>query len=460
MADTLVDGRPLAFGDLAAHLATGSKPPADFRIGSEHEKFVFRLGSHEPVAYERDAEGRGGIHALLDGLTRFGWKGVYEDSDAGPTLIALERGGASVSLEPGGQFELSGAPLETVHDVCEEIDQHLAEVAVVGEELGLGFLGLGYTPQWTRAQVPVMPKGRYAIMRGYMPKVGKLGLDMMFRTCTVQANLDFASEADMVAKFRLSLALQPIATALFANSPFVEGKPTGLLSNRAHVWTDTDAARTGMLDFVFQDGFGFETYARYAVDVPMYFVKRDGRYIDASGQSFRAFMAGELPALPGEKPGLKDWADHLSTIFPEVRLKTYLEMRGADTGSRERLCALAALWIGLLYDPASQAAAWDLCKAWTTEERMTLRNDAPRLGLKASAGGRSVRDIARDVLAIAREGLKRRNRLSGSMNDEQGYLNVLAEIVESGMTPADRLLDLYNGVWRGQVTPVFEAEAY
>jgi len=460
MAEARDHERPLTFEDLAAHLASGSKPEVDFRIGSEHEKFPFRLGSHEPIAYERDEAGRGGIKALLEGLMRFGWKGVFEDNDNGHTLIALERGGASVSLEPGGQFELSGGPLESVHDVCEEIGQHLAEVAVVGEELGIGFLGIGHTPLWTRAEVPIMPKGRYAIMRRYMPKVGSMGLDMMFRTCTVQANLDFASEVDMIAKFRLSLALQPIATALFANSPFVEGKPTGLLSSRAHVWTDTDNNRTGMLPFVFEDGFGFDTYARYALDVPMYFVKRDGRYIDASGQSFRAFMAGELPALPGEKPDLHDWADHLSTIFPEVRLKTYLEMRGADTGSRSMLCALAALWIGLLYDPASQAAAWDLCKGWTIEERSKLRNDVPRLALEATVAGRTVREIAKDVLAIAREGLKRRNRLSGSMNDETGYLGELDEIVETGMTKAHHLLDLYHGPWRGEVTPVFEAAAY
>jgi len=460
MAEARNDERPLTLEDLAAHLASGSKPEADFRIGSEHEKFPFRLGSHEPIAYEADEAGRGGIKALLEGLMRFGWKGVFEDNDNGHTLIALERGGASVSLEPGGQFELSGGPLESVHDVCEEIGQHLAEVAVVGEELSIGFLGIGHTPLWTRAEVPIMPKGRYAIMRRYMPKVGSMGLDMMFRTCTVQANLDFASEADMIAKFRLSLALQPIATALFANSPFVEGKPSGLLSSRAHVWTDTDNNRTGMLPFVFEDGFGFETYARYAVDVPMYFVKRDGRYIDASGQSFRAFMAGELPVLPGEKPDLHDWADHLSTIFPEVRLKTYLEMRGADTGSREMLCALAALWIGLLYDPTSQAAAWDLCKGWTIEERSKLRDDVPRLALAAEVAGRTVREIARDVLAIAREGLKRRNRLSGSMNDETGYLSELDEIVETGMTKAQRLLDLYHGPWRGEVAPVFEAAAY
>ena len=460
MADIGEDHRPLRLEDMAAHLASGCKPETDFRVGSEHEKFIFRTGSHEPAAYEADDQGRGGVHALLTGLERFGWSGVYEDNQFGHTLIGLTRSGANISLEPGGQFELSGAPLETVHDICAEIGQHLREAKTVAGELGLGFLGLGHAPVWTRGQIPVMPKGRYAIMRAYMPKVGGLGLDMMFRTCTVQANLDFASEGDMVAKFRLSLALQPIATALFANSPFVEGKPSGLLSSRARVWTDTDPDRTGLLPFVFEEGFGFETYARFALDVPMYFVKRGGRYIDASGQSFRAFMAGELPALPGERPTLKDWEDHLTTIFPEVRLKTYLEMRGADAGPPEMLCALAALWIGLLYDPAAQAAAWDLCKAWTGEDRERLRIDAAALGLKAGVAGRSVREVARDVLAIAREGLKRRARLGGAMTDETGYLAVLDEIVDSGLTQADRWLGLYNGAWRGQVTPVYEAGAY
>lgn len=460
MATAELDRRPLTIEDLAAHLAAGCKPPSAFRVGSEHEKFVYRLGSYEPVGYDADDQGRGGIHALLEGLQRFGWSGVFEDNQFGHTLIGLQRGGSNISLEPGGQFELSGAPLETVHDICEEISQHLSETAVVAEELGLGFSGLGHTPTWTRADVPVMPKGRYAIMRAYMPKVGGRGLDMMFRTCTVQANLDFASEADMTAKFRLSLALQPIATAMFANSPFVEGKPTGLLSNRAHIWTDTDAQRTGLLPFVFEDGFGFETYARYAIDVPMYFVKRGGRYIDASGQSFRAFMAGELPALPGERPTLKDWDDHLTTLFPEVRLKTYLEMRGADAGPKTRLCALAALWIGLLYDPAAQAAAWDLCKDWTVEQRAQLRADAAHVGLKATVAGRSVRDVARDVLAIAREGLNRRNRLGGSLTNESGYLADLDEIVASGVTPAERLLELYDGAWNGEAASAFDATAY
>jgi glutamate--cysteine ligase len=460
MAETALDQRPLTVEDLAAHMASGCKPESEHRVGSEHEKFVFHIGTHEPVEYGTDAQGRGGIQALLQGLMRFGWTGVYEDNAHGHCLIALQRGGASVSLEPGGQFELSGAPLETVHGVCEETTQHLAEVKQVGAELGLGFLALGHAPTWSRDQIPIMPKARYDIMRAYMPKVGSLGLDMMLRTSTVQANLDFSSEADMVAKFRVSLALQPIATALFANSPFVDGKPSGLLSSRAHVWTDTDPDRTGMLGFVFEDGFGFDAYARWALDVPMYFVKRDGGYVDASGQSFRDFIKGELPARPGERASIKDWSEHLSTLFPEVRLKTYLEMRGADTGPQPRLCALAALWMGLFYDQAALAAAWDLCKGWSIPDHDALRADVARRGLKAEVGGRSVREVARDVLAIAREGLKNRGRLTASMSDERAYMAELDEIVDSGLTPAERLLDLYHGPWRGEIAPVFEAAAY
>ncbi len=460
MDDGAIERRPLTLEDMAGHLASGAKPKADFRVGSEHEKFLFRVGTHESVAYGQDTQGRGGVQALLEGLMQFGWRGVYEDTSAGHTLIALQRGGASVSLEPAGQFELSGAPLESVHDICDEISQHLTEAKQVAEGLGIGFLGLGFAPTWTREQTQIMPKARYDIMRSYMPKVGNLGLDMMLRTCTVQANLDFSSEADMVSKFRLSLALQPIATALFANSPFVEGKPTGFVSNRANTWTDTDAARTGMLNFVFEDGFGFDTYARYALDVPMYFVKRNGVYLDATGQSFRDFIKGELPAAPGVQANLHDWEEHLATIFPEVRLKTFLEMRGADTGPPGRLCGLAALWIGLLYDDAATAAAWDLCNNWTPAEREQLRRDAPRIGLKAEIAGRSARDVAVDILAIAREGLKRRARLSGSMTDERGFLADLEEIADSGVTPAERWLEHYNGPWRGEVSPVFEAAAY
>jgi glutamate--cysteine ligase len=397
----------------------------------------------------------------MEGLMRFGWAPIYEhDDEGGEVLIGLSRGHASVSLEPGGQFELSGAPLPTMHDICEETGQHLKEVKAVAAELGLGFAGLGFTPTWRRDEVPVMPKGRYKIMRNYMPKVGRLGLDMMLRTCTVQANLDFGDEADMIAKFRVSLALQPIATALFANSPFTEGKPTGWLSTRARVWTDTDPDRTGLLDFVFEDGFGFERYARYALDVPMYFVKRDGHYVDVAGRSFRDFMDARLPELPGGRPTMADWVDHTSTIFPEVRLKQYLEMRGADAGSWSRLCALPALWAGLLYCPDCLAAAWDLCRAWTCEERAALRLDAARVGLKAKIAGRTAQDLAKDMLAIAHEGLKRRDQLSAGMVDETGYLAEVEDIAETGVTSAERLLEMYHGPWRGDAAEAFEACAY
>ena len=401
------------------------------------------------------------IHAMLDGLTRFGWTPVEE----GGHVIGLERQNAegmtaSVSLEPGGQFELSGAPLKDIHDFCTETGQHLREVQQVADPLNLGFLGLGFDPMWRREDIPVMPKGRYDIMRAYMPKKGKLGLDMMLRTCTIQANLDFDSEADMVMKFRTSLALQPIATALFANSPFTEGRPNGFLSARANVWTDTDPDRTGMLDFVFEDGFGYERYADYALDAPMYFAKRGETYVDLSGRSFRAFMDGKLDALPGDRATAKDWADHLTTLFPEVRLKQYLEMRGADGGPWSRICALPALWAGILYDAPSLAAAWDLCKDWDIADHERLRRDVTRLGLKAEVNGRSVRDIAVDMVNIAKQGLKNRARFSGGMVDERGYITELEDIADSGVTSADRLLELYNGEWGGDVGRVYRDCAY
>ena len=452
MAQAVTEDAPLTLEALAAHLAEGCKPPVDFRIGAEHEKFPFRLGTLDPIPYEGDA----GILALMTALKGFGWEDVRE----GSTLIGLHRGGANISLEPGGQFELSGATLETVHDIHEETQQHLAEVRLVGQELGIGFLALGHAPTWRRADVPVMPKGRYKIMREYMPKVGGLGLDMMFRTCTVQANLDFASEADMVRKFRASLALQPIATALYANSPFIEGRPSGVLSSRAIVWTDTDPDRTGMLDFVFEEGFGFERYAAYAVDVPMYFAKRDGRYVDLSGRSFRRFIDGRLDELPGDRATMKDWSDHLTTLFPEVRLKQYLEMRGADCGPLERLSALPALWAGVLYDDAALDAALELISGWTFEDRARLRQDAARVGLKAQVAGRTAQDVALDMLAIAREGLRRRARGREGLPDETSFLGCLDEIAESGVTPAERLLEMYQGPWRGEVKNVFDAYAF
>lgn len=449
--------QPLSRDQMVAVMADGAKPRDQWRIGAEHEKFGFDKSTLRRPGYE----GPSGIHAMLTGLQRFGWSPVEE----GGHLIALSRKNAegftaSISLEPGGQFELSGAPLQTIHDICSETGQHLMEVKMVADELNLGFLGAGFDPLWAREDIPVMPKGRYDIMRAYMPKKGTLGLDMMLRTCTIQANLDYDSEADMVMKFRTSLALQPIGTALFACSPFTEGKPNGFLSARANVWTDTDPDRTGMIDFVFQDGFGFERYADYALDTPMYFAKRGGKYIDASGQSFRDFLNGKLPALPGELPTLNDWNDHLTTLFPEVRLKSYLEMRGSDGGPWSRICALPALWTGILYDAPSLAAAWDLCKDWDIEDHERLRRDVTRLGLKAEVAGRSVRDIAVDMVAIAREGLKNRARFSGGMVDERGYLSELEDIADSGITPAERLLDLYYGAWDGDVSRIYRDFAY
>ncbi|MFM8941262.1 MAG: glutamate--cysteine ligase [Phenylobacterium sp.] len=452
MADSKVDDRPLEFSDVVEWLQAGETPPADWKVGAEHEKLVFRVADHAPVPYE----GPAGILALMEGLKAYGWTGVFERE----TLIGLQRGQANVSLEPGGQFELSGAPLADMHQIAAETAGHLEEVRTVGARLGLGFLGLGFTPEWSRAQVPVMPKGRYRIMRAYMPKVGGKGLDMMFRTCTVQANLDFADEDDMRLKFRTSLALQPVVTALFANSPFVEGRPSGFLTARANVWTDTDPDRTGMLGFVFAEGFGYETYANYLLDVPMYFLKRDGAYVDVSGRSFRRFMTSGFDDRPGDRPSLKDFADHATTAFPEVRLKQYLEMRGADVGLQPMLDALPTLWTGLLYDRPALEAAWDLCCDWPLESHEQLRADVTRQGLRASIGSRLVQDVARDLVEIAAEGLKRRARLDASGIDEGRYLSPLREIADSGLTCADRLLERFGGPWGGRVEPVWREAAF
>jgi glutamate--cysteine ligase len=451
-ASTRADLPPVEdVSDLTAYLASGAKPKEAWRIGTEHEKFGFLRDTHAPLPFAGDRS----IQAVLRGLRdRFGWTPLEEDGE----LVALKKEGASITLEPGGQFELSGAPLETIHQTCSEVHAHLAEVKAVSDPLGVGFIGLGATPSWTREEMPRVPKGRYAIMRAYMPKVGSLGLDMMHRTATVQVNLDFRDEEDMVAKFRASLALQPLATALFANSPLTEGRPNGFRSWRAHIWTDTDPNRTGMLDFVFEDGFGFERYTQYMLDVPMYFVWRDGRYTDATGQSFRDFLRGELPAAPDLKPTLLDWQDHLSTAFPEVRLKTFLEMRGADSGSWGRICALPAFWVGLLYDEDALAAAWDLARGWTEEERAQLRLDAARLGLDAEVGGRRLSEVAREALSISAGGLKRRARLDASGNDESGFLEPLQEIARTGRSFACNLLSDYEAA--GTTDVLFDRYAF
>ncbi len=437
---------------LVEYFAAGNKPRSAWRMGTEHEKFGFDKKTLKPLPYEGD----NGIRAMLEGMRRFGWEAVVENNNP----IALLRDKASVTLEPGGQFELSGAPLETVHETAVETSQHLAEVREVANEIGAGFIGLGFAPQWKREDIHWMPKGRYKIMREYMPKKGKLGIDMMLRTCTVQTNLDFESEADMVKKFRVSLALQPLATALFANSPFVEGKDVGFKSYRSHIWTDTDPDRCGMLPFVFEDGFGFERYADYMLDVPMYFVYRDGKYIDASGLSFKDFMQGKLAVRPGELPSINDWGDHITTAFPEVRLKRFLEMRGADGGPFANLCALPALWVGLLYDQGALDAAWDLVKGWTIEDHAFLRAETPKTGLSTPFKGRPLSALAVEVMAIARAGLKARKRLDDRGNDETVFLRMLDQVAESGRAPADELVSRWKGEWQGSFAPLFRDFAY
>ncbi|QNP45092.1 glutamate--cysteine ligase [Sphingomonas sediminicola] len=435
--------------DLLSVFSGGEKPAERWRIGTEHEKFVYRVEDHRAPSYAEP----GGIRDLLDGLTEFGWAPVIEGENA----IALSGPDGTISLEPAGQFELSGAALENLHQTCAEANRHLGQCKTIGERLGLGFLGLGMWPDKARSDLPVMPKGRYKIMLNYMPKVGTLGLDMMLRTCTIQVNLDYSSEADMAKKFRVGLALQPVATALFANSPLTEGKPNGYRSFRSHIWEDTDPDRTGMLPFVFEDGFGYERYLDYALDVPMYFVYRDGKYIDVAGESFRSFLEGKLPQLAGEKPRLSDFVDHLSTIFPEVRLKSFLEMRGADGGRWGKICGLPALWVGLLYDSQALDAAWDLVKDWTIEERSQVRHAVPKTALKTPLPrGGTVHDLARQVLQIASDGLSRRARLNSAGDNESGFLDPLHEVVATGVTPADRLLDKFHNEWNGDVSRIYE----
>jgi len=419
---------------LAEWFAAGSRPRSAWKVGTEHEKFGFRRADLAPPPYEPD-----GIRALLEALQARGWTPILD----GGNPIGLKRGNASISLEPGGQLELSGAVFADLHATQQELTTHIREVHEAAGPLDLGFAPLGFHPLARREDMPWMPKGRYAIMRRYMPRVGKLGLDMMLRTCTVQANLDYGDEADMVEKLRVSLALQPVATALFANSPFTEGRPNGFRSFRAQVWTDTDPDRTGIPAVVFEEGFGFERFSEWLLDVPMYFVMREGRWLDAAGASFRAFLDGRLNILPGERATMGDFADHVTTAFTDVRLKRFLEMRGADAGSPAMLQALPALWVGLLYDDAAQKAAAALTRGWTVEEIRALRADVPRQALSATIRGRSVRDLARDMVAIARDGLRARGL------GEDVYLAPLDEIVASGLTQADRLLQLYERAWDG-----------
>ena len=443
------------FSQLAGYLEEGCKPVEDWRIGTEHEKFGYDQKNKLPLPYE----GACSVQAMLEGLRdQFNWSPVEE---AGK-LIGLEKDGANVSLEPGGQLELSGAPLETIHETCDEVNEHLKEVRTIADRIGAGYIGLGAAPDWTHEQMPMMPKGRYRLMTDYMDRVGTHGKQMMYRTCTVQVNLDFASEADMVKKMRVALALQPVAVALFANSPFFEGKPNGHKSWRSRVWRDLDADRTGMLPFFFEDGMGFERYVDYALDVPMYFVYRDGKYIDALGQSFRDFLKGKLPALPGEVPTLSDWADHLTTIFPEARIKKFMEMRGADGGPWRRICALPAFWVGLMYDQSALDAAWDICKGWTAEQREALRVAASVDGIAAKVEGIEMAKLSRDVLELSKAGLAARGRegAGGLVPDETHFLNAIEEVVESGTSPACELLSKYKGEWKGDLSRIYDEYSY
>ncbi|OJI95293.1 glutamate--cysteine ligase [Planktotalea frisia] len=440
---------------LAEHLAEGCRPKSEWRIGTEHEKFGYLTDTHAPLPFE----GERSIVAVLEGLRdRHGWAEVRE----GGHLIGLEKDGANVSLEPGGALELSGAPLETIHETCDEVNQHLREVRAISDEIGVGFIGLGAAPEWSHEEMPLMPKGRYKLMNNYMEDVGTMGTAMMRRTCTVQVNLDFGSEADMVQKMRVALALQPVATALFANSPFFEGKVNNHKSWRSVIWRNLDNARTGMLPFVFDEGFGFEAWVQYALDVPMYFVYRDGKYINALGMSFRDFLDGKLPALPGETPTLSDWADHLTTAFPEARLKKFIEMRGADGGPWRRLCALPAFWVGLTYDQTALDAAWDLVKGWDAETREALRVAASVDGLQAEVNGIKMHDLAREVVAISHAGLKSRAcpGAGGMVPDETHFLNALHESLESGQVPADELLAKYHGDWGGDLSKIYGEYSY
>ena len=456
MARDVVDSEVVESRDaLVAWLEAGCKPAGPFRIGAEHEKIPFYRANHSPVPYGGDK----GIRALLEGMRkRLGWDGIED----GGNLIGLydPNGGGAISLEPGGQFELSGAPLDDAHATADELDRHLTVARSVAEPLGIGFLALGMSPKWSLAETPIMPKHRYAIMARYMPKVGTRGLDMMFRTATVQVNLDFMSEKDMVAKMRVGLALQPAITALFANSPFTDGKLNGLLSARSEIWRHTDGARTGMLSFVFEPGMGFERYVDYALDVPLYFLKRGGNYQDVAGASFRDLLAGRLKEAPGERATIADWANHLSTIFPEARLKRYLEMRGADVGPPERIVALAALMAGLYYNPDALGSAEALIEGWSAEDRQKLRDDAPLLGLAAEVRGRDLRSVALDILAISRSGLKRRARLNARGEDETILLHPLEAIADSGREPARRWIQRYEGPWGRSVDPSFDEAAF
>ncbi len=457
MARDTTDQTPISsVQELTDYLAGGCRPAESFRIGTEHEKFAFFRDDHSPVPYFGEAS----ISALLKGMQqKLGWEPIIDEGNI--IGLAEANGMGAISIEPGGQFELSGAPLENLHETCKESNHHLATLREIAEPMGIRFLGIGGSPLWTYDETPQMPKSRYAIMTRYMPKVGTQGLDMMYRTCTIQVNLDFSSEADMRQKMRVSMKLQSLATALFASSPFTEGKPNGLLSWRGDIWRDTDNRRSGVLPFAFKSDFGFNDYIEWALDVPMYFIVRDGKYRDCTHMTFREFMAGALKGEIAEwQPNLGDWTNHLSTLFPDVRLKRFLEMRGADGGPWRRICALPAFWVGLLYDQTALDAADALTADWSVEDVIAMRDTVPAQGLKARIAGRDLLDVARDVVSISRQGLQARKRLNSEGQDESVFLNPLDEVLAKKATLAEDLLSLYHGRWNNSVLPVFKEYQY
>jgi glutamate--cysteine ligase len=451
------DSTPItSLQQLADHIAAGCKPAEQFRIGTEHEKFGFRLADLATPPYAPSDGQPGAIRDLLLGLQRFGGEPITDTGN----IIGLKQGDAAISLEPAGQLELSGAPVATLHDTMAELEAHYDQVRSVSQDLQIGFAALGFHPIATREQMPWMPKSRYAIMRRYMPKVGTRGLDMMTRTCTVQVNLDYASEQDMLRKLRVSLLLQPLATALFANSPFSEGRPNGFLSYRAFVWADTDNDRSGIPRVMFEPGFGFERYVEWLVDhVPMYFVYRNGSYIDVAGSRFRDFMAGRLHNVAGTTATVGDFADHVTTVFTDVRIKRFLEMRGADAGRADMMVAQSAFWVGLLYDEAALAAAEALLREATWEDAVGLRSAVPRDGLDAAWRGGSLRDLARDAIAISHGGLRARARHNLAGLDESIYLAPLEAIAAGEPTQAEHWLARYHQAWQGDVRGIFPEAA-
>ncbi|MCO6187012.1 glutamate--cysteine ligase [Rhizobium sp. L1K21] len=453
MARDTSDSTPITgFSELVGHLAEGCKPEADFRIGTEHEKIAFFIDGNKPVPYE----GKASISALLEGMKeKLGWDAIMDDGRI--IGLAESSGMGAISIEPGGQFELSGAPLENLHETCKESGVHLSTLHEVAEPLGIRFLGVGASPKWTFAETPKMPKSRYAIMSRYMPKVGTQGLDMMYRTCTIQVNLDFSSEADMRRKMQVSMKLQALSTALFAASPFTDGKPNGLLSWRGDIWRDTDNNRSGLLPFVFKDDFGFADYVEWALDVPMYFVVREGKYHDCTHITFRQFMDGALKGeLEDWQPNMGDWANHLSTMFPDVRLKRFLEMRGADGGPWRRICALPAFWVGLLYDAEALDAIEAYTKDWTFDEVQALRDAVPVQALNATFRGEKLLKIAAEVMEISRLGLKNRARMNSEGYDERAFLAPIEEVVAKKATLAEEMLAQYHGRWKENIDVLFD----